>query len=826
MLAWSDLVIFFPQLLTYFENVVSQDLDISWPRDMLRSSCRQLRSIRSSRSYLCHLRSSHRSVGTSTAPTNPPALTQEVTSWKRDPDDQVLGDVFDSQPFWRSFSQRTSSCGWGSTSKGLFQNQYLTKPSGFHDLVQVTLRRCRRLVDKILSASDAQAYKSLPNDLDRLSDALCRTLDLAEFVRFTHPDSSYQQAAHEAHIQLFEYMNVLNTNTCLNGLLRKALANPDACEAWGEEQKIVARIMLKDFSKSAIDLPQEQREKFVSLSSEINRLGTTFLRDMNQANPVLRWNPSRLKGMDPSIMRQIMNFRGMALLPTAGPFSLAALRTVEDEAARREIYVASRTAPRRQIQVLEDILRFRAEIARLSGFRSYAEMVLSDKMAQSPAAVNSFLTGLLRANAFPMKQFIAELWGLKKLGAKQTDSPVKMNAWDKEYYQSRLALQTRSRARRPDLVSAYFSLGKVMQGLSRLFNQLYGVRFVAREPLQGETWNPDVRRLDVIDEKEGRIAVIYCDLFARQGKSPNPAHFTLRCSRLISPDELDEASSICSGIDPALAANDGMTFSRTSSGAVYQLPIIALICDFDPPMPGAAHPTLLTFRDVQTLFHEMGHAIHSILGRTDLHVVAGVRCATDFVELPSVLMEHFASDPTVLSLFARHWQTNDPLPYAMVAEKLALDSRGQCVETEMQVLLAMLDQAYHSDLPDSFDTTRILHDIYDRHGSFQEPGETTAQGFFGHLIEYGGTYYSYLFDRAIAGKVWKDVFQGGQDGGAISREKGQRFRDEVLRWGGARSGWSCLAGLLQDERLKDGGPAAMAEVGRWGVENGTVTKGI
>ncbi|KAI4129090.1 MAG: hypothetical protein LQ338_002388 [Usnochroma carphineum] len=219
----------------------------------------------------------------------------------------------------------------------------------------------------------------------------------------------------------------------------------------------------------------------------------------------------------------------------------------------------------------------------------------------------------------------------------------------------------------------------------------------------------------------------------------------------------------------------------------------------------------------------MGHAIHSILGRTAHQVVSGTRCATDFAELPSVLMEHFASDPAVLALFARHWQTDAPLPYEMVREHLAIDRRGQGVETEHQILLAMLDQAYHSPLPltmpGGFDSTKVLQDVYDRYGSVREPRETSPQGTFGHLVEYGGTYYSYLFDRAIAGKVWQEVFDGGKAGAAVSRERGERFKNEVLKWGGSRDGWRCLAELLGDGRLTDGGEEAMAEVGRWGVKD-------
>lgn len=687
-----------------------------------------------------------------------------------------------------------------------------------------------------MAASSTEDYKSIPRDLDRLSDSLCRVLDIAEFVRVTHPSTSFQRAAGEAFSTLFEYMNILNTTTSLNTQLRKAVTIPEITSAWGEEENIVAHNLLKDFSKSAIDLPQKQRERFVELSSNIKQLGTTFLQNMAPAKSTLTLDIDRLKGMDPLILQHLTSTgrRGKVLLPTTGSYAVAALRDVEEEAVRREIYIAGRMASEDQIQILDKFLELRAEVAALSGYQSYAEMNLSDKMAQSPGAVKSFLSALSADNASHVQKELDEMLSMKRRTAIGSGSAVEIKAWDREYYRARLAATLRFKSRRADFVSAYFSLGTVMQGLSRLFSRLYGVRFVPRETSPGETWNPDVRRLDVLDETEGHIAVVYCDLFAREGKSRNPTHFTLRCSRRISPAELTEASTLFPALEPSSAANDGMATSHSATGAVHQLPTIAIICDFPPPH-NSSNPTLLSFRDVQTLFHEMGHAIHSIFGRTDLQVVSGTRCATDFAELPSVLMEHFASDPTVLSLFARHWETNAPLPYELVAEQLQIDRKGQGADTETQILLAMLDQAYHSDPRllasdgssgggigredhGGFNTTRISHAIHARYGSVAEPAETTAQGFFGHLVEYGGTYYSYLFDRAIAGKVWQDVFRSGRDGGAVSRDCGQHLRDEVLRWGGGRDGWRCVAGVLGDERLRDGGAEAMAEVGRWGVE--------
>jgi len=679
-------------------------------------------------------------------------------------------------------------------------------------------------VAKVLGASTVEEYKTMPRDLDRLSDLLCRVIDLSDFVRVTHPDRRIQTAATQAYALMFEYMNVLNTTTGLNEQLQRALADPQATTSWGEEEKVVAQILIKDFAKSAIDLPSGQRQKFVDLSNDISRLGSEFVDQMEPAQSYLLFDSSKLKGMDPTMVQRLTQW-GKVTLPTVSPASSMALRTVEDGDTRREIYVASRTPSTKQIHRLERLLNTRAELAQLSGYNSFAHMTLNDKMAKTPDSVNQFLSALAANNAGRMRHELAELLGLKQVDFTSGATPDRIHAWDREYYRARLQSRSRSTSRKPDFLSAYFSLGTVMQGLSRLFSRLYGVRLVPHETLPGETWNDDVRRLDVIDENEGHIAVVYCDLFERPGKSPNPAHFTLRCSRQISDTEIAEAATTSPSTTSTFttreqAASDGMATSRNpTTGALYQLPTIALICDFS--LSSHPHrPTLLTFREVQTLFHEMGHAIHSILGRTALQNVSGTRCATDFAELPSVLMEHFASAPEVLALFARHWETDAPLPYGMVKEKVEMDRKGEAAETENQILLAMLDQRYHSSLPLSpeFDSTRVYHDVWNAHSSVPEPAGTRWQGFFGHLYGYGATYYSYLFDRAIAGKVWEDVFQRRQ-GGAVDREAGQLFRDEVLKWGGGRDGWRCVAGVLGEERLAEGGPEAMAEVGRWGVKD-------
>ncbi|MCJ1317304.1 hypothetical protein MMC15_002627 [Xylographa vitiligo] len=787
---------------------------------------------------ICRQRCTRRNLVTAAAAAT---ITHSPASYIRDHDDQDLRNIFDSRPFWHEFSK--SRAGFYKQNVGLFQNQYLTSPEGFKEYARVTLLKCRRIVAKVLEISTVDGYKSIVQDLDRLSDLLCRIIDLADFVRSTHPDPAFQNSANEAHALMFQYMNTLNTTTGLNDQLEKALANSEVTLSWTEEEETVARLLKKDFSQSAIDLPRAKRETFVELSSTISELGSKFVDEMRPAKMSLAIESGRLKGMNPMFLKQLQSRRGHVILPIAGLAAQNAIRYVEDEATRKEIYIASRTAADAQVQVLEALLRHRAELAKLSGFSSYSRMTLIDKMAQSPEAVNKFLSALSADNAPRMQEELKCMLALKYPSSSgepgNMSVPTAINAWDREYYRQQLFSKPAPPSRKPDFLPAYFSLGTVMQGLSRLFSRLYGVRFVPREPAPGETWNPDVRRLDVIDEADGHIAVVYCDLFARDGKNPNPAHFTLRCSRLISSSEIAESSSSLHlhNLTAAQLANDGMATSHPvdPSGSVYQLPTIALICDFPSPPPSSGPsqpPTLLPLPSLLTLFHEMGHAIHSILGRTRLQNVSGTRCATDFAELPSVLMERFATDPAVLALFARHWETDAPLPYAMVAAGLQSERRSEASDTETQVLLAAVDQAYHSEMvlrggggggggggEEGFDSTAVWHAMSARWASVPEAPGTKWQGFFGHLVGYGGSYYSYLFDRAIAAKVWESVFRGGREGQAVERGNGERFKREVLRWGGSRNGWRCVGGVLAEEGrgLEDGGERAMEEVGKWGV---------
>ncbi|EPQ60415.1 mitochondrial intermediate peptidase [Gloeophyllum trabeum ATCC 11539] len=724
-------------------------------------------------------------------------------------DDRSLIPLFD-QP--EAGTSRAST-----NSTGLFGHSFLTSPAAFTALANSTLRRAHLLTERILQARRSREELSkVVKNLDRLSDLLCGVIDLAELVRNAHPSAQWVKTADEVYETLCEFMNVLNTHVGLYEVLNAVLSDREIVKSLSREAYQTALIFWRDFEKSGIRLPPEQRNEFVSLSSEIIVLGRQFLNEAAAPRPPATITSSELrdlkdKGMGVRLQLQA-RFTQRELLVYPGSLQAQMImRSAPSEEPRRKLYIASNSSTAEQIATLENMLKARARLARLVGKDSYAHMTLADKMARSPENVHHFLDALLDHTSPHARDALLVL-SLRKQAHLGLPSPPTIQAWDRDYY-------CPPEPPAPPVPLPPLTLGTVFMALSRLFRHLYGITLRPADVELGEAWNTDVRKLEVVDEETGVIGWIYADLFGRRGKASGAAHYTVRCSRRVDDDD-ENGDLALQGLQLSDAERQSLELSKAFEAlgrrplhghdGIYQLPVVVLLCDFARPSAQRG-ATVLEWHEVLTLFHEMGHAMHSMIGRTEYQNVSGTRCATDFVELPSILMEHFLNSPAVLALF-------DPKSRSSSLQ-IGNYHEDAChhIDTHYQILLAILDQAYHSPdvLQPEFDSTSTFSYLQKARGLIPYVPGTSFQTQFGHLFGYGATYYSYLFDRAIASRVWRILFSDDP----LDRETGERYKQEVLRFGGGNDPWTMVSTLLEAPELRTGDAAAMREVGQWKIED-------
>lgn len=613
---------------------------------------------------------------------------------------------------------------------GLFGVEELTSTSGFSLLKNRTLSVGVKIVDEILQSSPTPRLVGL---FDKLSNTLCVAADLAEFVRMTHPDHQVRGAAEDTSRAISGYVEELNTTPGLYNVLAKRLSSEE--HQMNEETRRVAELFLFDFEKSGIHLDEDKRKHFVELQEALLVIGTQF--SQTATSPV--YVPLSHFPMADEVAHFYPVNNDHVIIDSAFLDS-------NHEKLRKLVYLACLKPEKSQLQILDLLLTARHQIAQLVNYPSYSHHTLMGTMAKTPENVMDFLTLAANRLRSPAETEMQILTSLKK-DTTQDPTVKYIEPWDLHYYSGLARYQSVKMNR--STTSAYFPLGACMDGLDMLFKDLYGISLQAQEPAEGELWSSDVQKLCVVHETEGLLGYIYCDFFSREEKLPQDSHFTIRGGRL-----LDDGS--------------------------YQLPVVAIVCNF--PSPGVSSPPLLTHNMVENLFHEMGHAMHSMLARTQYQHVTGTRCSTDFAEVPSVLMEYFAWDPRVLMRFARHYKTGQSLPEEFAQRLCQGRTMFGALEMQRQVLYAMIDQIYHGKHPLDGSTTDILALVQSQYTVIPHAPGTAWQQRFSHLNGYGAKYYSYLWSKAVASRIWHQCFAKDP----FSREMGERYRHTMLAYGGGR----------------------------------------
>jgi thimet oligopeptidase len=578
-----------------------------------------------------------------------------------------------------------------------------------------------------------EANTLLPNH--RIQLLLSNAGHRAGLLSEVHPEKVVREAAETAVQEVSAYATELS----LHRGLFEALASVPA-EGLAPDTRRHLEHTLRDFRRAGVDRDEPTRARLKELADRAVRLGQDFDRAIREDVRAVLLRPEQLAGLPSDyVAAHPPGPDGRVRITTDYPDLLPFRQYAQDGEARRQLYLenSSRAWPGNE-RILKEILGVRAEQARLLGAPCWADYITEDKMSRSAETVAEFLARVASVSEGPAARDVERL-----LERKRRDFPAatRVEDWEKAYYEQRVKQE--QFAFDAQAVRPYFEFTRVRDGLLDITSRLFGIRYVPVQDASG--WHPKVESYDVFEggEKVGRI---HLDLHPRPDKYKHAAQFP-----------------IVSGV------------------AGTQLPEGALICNF--PDPEVHSPALLDHDDVVTLFHEFGHLMHHVLGGHQRWLgFSGVATEWDFVEAPSQMLEEWAWDPTTLRLFARHIETDAPIPAELVERMRQANEFGKGAHTRHQVFYAELSLLLHSRDPAELDITRTMIELQARYSPFPYVEGTHFFASFGHLNGYSAMYYTYLWSLVIA----KDLLGEFQRHGLLDAQTALRYRDSVLAPGGSR----------------------------------------
>lgn len=545
----------------------------------------------------------------------------------------------------------------------------------------------------------------------------------AELCRNVHPNPEFVASANDAYTTVSTLTVGYNADRSLYEPLAQLYASGISLT---DEQHAMLTSLKLDFERGGIGLPEEERNLVADLQNRAHALGAEFSSIIASTTAFVDIEAEASRRFPPALKAQLRRSRsgapGTVSLPVADSVvAPQVMKYVEDSHVRKRIYEAENSrCGARNLPVLDNLLHARHKFAELLGFKSYGDLSFSGRLASSPEEVVSFLDALsAELNGAAMRE--DKLLVQAKLQGNPSDSvdcsALQVSAWDRAHLMGKA--KERAFELNSGVVSEYLPLDACLQGMATVMEDIFGVRMVPvpRAECKNELWHKDVVKMELRHESDGVQGHVYLDLYPRPGKYGHAAHFCLRGGR------------------------------ECASGA-YQTPVVALVCNFAPA--GDGMPVLLSFGEYETLWHEWGHAIHSLLSRTRYQHLSGTRVATDLVEVPSHLFEHFAWDPRVLSRISSHYRTQEPMPTRLIQALCA--SRHQFVASDLQfqTLYASLDLVFHGASPPVGRTSDVAAVLQSRLTNVRHVDGTAPHAAFQHFVGYGAGYYSCALQRICA----------------------------------------------------------------------------
>jgi len=618
------------------------------------------------------------------------------------------------------------------------------------------LKEARQRLSALGESNGVRTYANTMHALDQLTEPLDWAMGVVRHLESVATYPELRAAFNAAQPEVSAFYTGVPLHAALWRNIKSFAATPEAAALTGERRRYLTKTV-DTFRRQGADLDAAGKQRLEEIDVELTQITTKFAEhvlDSTNSFELLIKDERALAGLPPTAVtqaRESAQRKGIEgwRFTLQAPDYFAVMTYLDDAAIRRQIYeafsVRATEEGRDNRPLISRILELRKEKAALLGFANFADLVLEDRMARTGGHALAFLEDLKAKTERRFNEENRELLEFRR--SIEGPNTPDLAPWDVAYYaeKQRAALY----AFDEEALRPYFPMESVVAGMFDLVGRLYGIR--VEEEGGVPTWDPAVKYYNVRDENGEFLGGFYADWHPRENKRGG------------------------AWMDALLTGGPTPDHFR---------PHLGLICGNLTP-PAGGKPALLTHREVETIFHEFGHLLHHLLSRVETRSLAGTSVAWDFVELPSQIMENWCWERAALDLFARHYQTGEPIPEELF-QKMKRARTFRAANAQMRQLgFGFIDLSLHIryDAARDGDVMAYSRAILQQYSPAPLPGNHAMIAAFTHLfaspVGYGAGYYSYKWAEVLDA----DAFTRFREKGIFSREAGASFRGEILSKG-------------------------------------------
>jgi peptidyl-dipeptidase Dcp len=642
-----------------------------------------------------------------------------------------------------------------------FQTAFHTPP--FHEIkaehylpaFKSAIEQQQQEINSIVTAAEAPTFDNTVAALDYSGELLTEVSNVFYSLHSAHTNDTLQQIAREVAPLLSSHLDDIYLNPVLFQRIKSVYEQQDALPL-NPEQKMLLKKYYLNFVRGGAGLDDPQQEELREINKQLAELtlhfGENVLKEDNAFELVID-NRDDLAGLPANVVAAAAdaaaerNHQGKWIFTLHKPSLIPFLQYSEKRALREQIFRAyiqrgDNNNQQDNKAILTKIANLRISRAKLLNYESHAAFILEENMAQNPQNVYALLNELWTPALQMAKK---EAYALQKL-IDSEGGTFRLQPWDWWYYTEKLRKE--KYALDEEILRPYFKVENVIDGVFMVAAKLYGITFEERKDIP--TYHPDVKVFKV-KEADGRlIGILFTDYFPRASKQGGAWMSKFR--------------------------------GQYKRNGKQITPVISNVGNFSKPTGDV--PALLSLEEVSTLFHEFGHALHGLLSNCTYPLLAGTSVPRDFVELPSQIMENWATDPAVLKMYARHYQTGEPIPDELIAKINESEKFNQGFITVEYLAAAFLDMDWHT-LTQISEIDPLEFEKYSlgRIGLIPEIVVRYRSPYFKHIFSggYSSGYYSYIWAEVLDA----DAFQAFKEKGLFDPQTAQAFRQNILATGGS-----------------------------------------